>query len=142
MGADADPGRDGDGERVGGANAGGRGPRGDRRRSELRPDVRRSAATGEDRSAGRGGAGGGEPAWLVSRGPSDVGRAAEHAPGAAGAATDRADAERGRRVDPIAGETRWLSAAELWRRTRAGAARRAAVAGHAVRDPGAARPDD
>jgi len=91
------------------------GARDGRGRSELRVDVRRAAASGEDRSARRRRAGRGQSTRLVSGGPSDLGRAADDAAGVAGASADRPAAEWRRRADPLAGETRGRSAAELRR---------------------------
>jgi hypothetical protein len=71
-----DPPRGLDGERVGGAVPGRAGPRGHRRRPELRPDVRGAESEGEDRSARRAGPGRSGPAGSLSPRASAVGRPA------------------------------------------------------------------
>ena len=65
-----------DRERVGGALSGRARPRGDRRRPELRPDVRDPDAEDQDRSARCAGAGRGLPAGGVPPGASAVRRPA------------------------------------------------------------------
>src|SRR6185295_5380032 len=118
---------------MGGADVGGGGPHGGGGGSQLRADVWRGASTGEDRSAGRGGAGGGESPGLVSGDASAVGRPADGAadptePPAAGGDADRDDLAAARPV--TAGG---LSVA-VWER---GAGAGAAGAAHAPGGPGA-----
>ena len=96
--ADADPAGERHGERVGGADAGGPGPRGGGGRSELRADVWHPQPPHQDRCARCDGDERGQSARGVSPGASRLAGAAPGAPRADGAQASRADADAGRSV--------------------------------------------
>ena len=141
MGA-ADSARDGNGERVGGAGARRGWPRGDRGRSELRADVRRDPAEGQNRSAGRDGAGGGQSAWLVSRRPIACRRPSARCARCYAARRQLVPMrQRNDLVDPRLAAARRVSAGERQRRAGAGSARDAGSARGPGRDADAVTSD-